>query len=250
MPSASLLSSARGALAWAWLNGWVALLRNPLWVISYLTMPLSLLFLLNVFGAKEMMLYAIVGGVTAILSTNGIGIMGDASFYRIYLKFQDMVAAGPTRPEVYMLGLALSSLLYAAPGLLLFFAIMVLQNAFPSDAPLLLLSCVLLWSSNSSLGFILSMLFREMREVWPTMNILTFAIAIVPPVYYPFTILPGPIGTLALLVPTASGAALMQSSFGLVSLGFELKISLITLLTAYTVVLFLLAMYRSRWREP
>ncbi|MCD6409884.1 MAG: ABC transporter, partial [Candidatus Verstraetearchaeota archaeon] len=82
----SLYSQLRGALAFAWLNGVIAAVRNPLWIAAYLTPPLTLLILFNILVAGEMKGYALAGGFVIILATNGLWLTGDAAYYRLYLK--------------------------------------------------------------------------------------------------------------------------------------------------------------------
>ena len=246
----SLYSQLRGALAFAWLNGVIAAVRNPLWIAAYLTPPLTLLILFNILVAGEMKGYALAGGFVIILATNGLWLTGDAAYYRLYLKWQDMVAAAPVKPATYMFGLALSGLFFATPGMLVFVAVMPMQGLIPSNPLVFALACILIWSSSTSLGFIISNFFRELREVWPVISILTFALTIIPPVYYPITILPDALKLLALAIPTSAGSVLLHEALGLYSLSWSMRLLALIVLVVYSTVLFYWAVKKSRWRQP
>lgn len=211
-----IIMQIRAALTLAWLNGIVAAVRTPLWVASYLTPPLSILVILGFLARKEALAFGVIGGLTMILVYNGLGLMADAAFYRIYLKFQDMIVAGPVRPWSYMMGLALSGLLFSAPGIAVFAIVMEILGITVHDWVEVVAASVLLWAAGSSMGFAISSTFKEMREVWPTTAILTFAISVLPPVYYPRTILPYWASLASLVTPTASAALLLQDSMGMV----------------------------------
>ncbi|MDP7983050.1 MAG: hypothetical protein RAK18_07715, partial [Conexivisphaerales archaeon] len=93
-------------------------------------------------------------------------------------------------------------------------------------------------AASAGLGFSLSLIFRDLKEVWSTTSILVFAISVLPPVYYPLTILPRYVGYLSLVSPTASAAALLQESMGLVDLGAGIRALSAALLVAEAVIFF------------
>lgn len=240
----------RSILAVAWINGWLAVKRYPLWIVAYLTPPLSLLIFIALFTSEEMVGFALSGGLIMVVASNGIGLMGDAAYYRIYLKFQDMVVASPTRPLSYMLGLALSGFIYATPGIMIF-VLLMWHFGYLIRGGEILLYLLLCWASTASLGFAISGFLKEARHVWPLISILTFIFTIIPPVYYPSSALPGWIRFLGEAVPTGGAATLLHHAMSLPRsslTGLEV-VRLAIILTIETVLLLFLALRKSRWRE-
>ncbi len=240
----------RSILAITWINGWLAVKRYPLWVVSYLTPPVSLLVFIALFASREMVGFALSGGLVMVVASNGIGLMGDAVYYRVILKFQDMVVASPTRPLSYMLGFALSGFIYATPGIAIFIALMWRLGYLVRGGEMLLY-LLLCWASTASLGFAISGFVKEGRHAWPLIGIMTFVLTIIPPVYYPSSLLPGWLRLLGEAVPTGGAATLLHYAMGLPgsSLTWPEVMRLVAILTAETALLLFLALKKSRWRE-
>jgi len=222
----------------AWLNGVVAAMRAPLWIASYVTPPLSILIILKFVSYGRTMSFGIVGGLTMIIVSNGLGLLSDAATYRLHFKFQDLMVAGPVSQWAYMLGLALSGLLFSLPGIAVFISLMGVLGIHIYSAAEAAFAIAMLWAASAGLGFSLSLIFRDLKEVWSTTSILVFAISVLPPVYYPLTILPRYVGYLSLVSPTASAAALLQESMGLVDLGAGIRALSAALLVAEAVIFF------------
>ncbi|MGC8556087.1 MAG: ABC transporter permease [Conexivisphaera sp.] len=236
-----LATQLRAIGAIAWLNGVVAAVRAPLWIASYVTPPLSILIILEFVSRGSTLQFGIVGGLTMIIVSNGLGLLSDAASYRLYFKLQDMIVAGPVSQWAYMLGLALSGLLFSVPGLAIFLALMGVLGVHVYSAAEAALSIALLWAVSASLGFSLSLFFRDLKEVWSTTSILVFAISVLPPVYYPLTLLPAWLRYVSLVSPTASAAALLQESMGLLDLGTGLRAASALILVLEAVVFFAIA---------
>lgn len=245
-----LFLQLRAILAIAWLNGVLAIIRNPLWIVSDLTPPLGILIMLSFLGREELISFGVVGGLTMIFVHNGLGLMTDATFYRLELKLQDMVVASPVRSWAYMLGLATSGLLFSLPGVTTFAVILVSLGLELANPAQMAWSAIMLWASSTSIGFTLSTLFRDMREVWPSSSILIYAISILPPVYYPYYLLPEYLQLPVLLIPTASGALMMQDSMGLIDPDPVHRVLALTALVCSFVVFSIIASKKSRWRQP
>ena len=225
----------------AWLNGIVAAVRAPLWVASYVTPPLSILLILRFVSYGRTMAFGVVGGLTMIIVSNGIGLLSDAATYRLHFKFQDMMLAGPVSQWAYMLGLALSGLLFSLPGIAIFAALTWTFGIHIQSALEAAFSIAMLWASSASLGFLLSLPFKDLKEVWSVASILAFAMSVLPPVYYPITALPSYLRYLSLLSPTAAAAALLQESMGLVKLEAYLRVLSASLLVAESTAFFAVA---------
>jgi len=234
----------------AWINGAVALRRAPLWIIAYLTMPLTLLFFSHVYGGEVGLRFALIGGVLMVAVSNGIALLGDAAFYRIYVKYQDMLVASPIRPTSYIIGLSLSMLVFSMPGLALFVVLLGLQGMLTPLFSAALFAClVMVWASSSFMGFAISTAFRQLKHVWPLATILAILLSVLPPIYYPATVLPQGFEWIGALVPSGAAAMLLHQVAGLVELSQATIAVSAVLLVAYTVAFMILSATKVRWRE-
>jgi len=246
-----ILAQIRAAYALGWLNGVVAARRNPLWLISNLVPPTSFLILMRLYARQDMLLFALVGGLVMTIASNAIGLMGDTVFYKREVKFQDMMVASPLRPVSYMFGLMLSGLFFSIPGISIFIVLMVYYKILNFGNLLIYLFASLLsLLSLSGLSFTLATFVKEPRFVWPLSGILSFAISVIPPVYYPSTILPQWIASISMFIPTSTAAALFNYHSGLIESLPLPEAVLWAILFAETIAFLEISMYRSRWREP
>jgi ABC-2 type transport system permease protein len=239
------------SLTIAWTNGVVVLRRAPLWVVSYLLIPLALLFFFRIHGNVVMMKLALIGGIIMVAVSNGISIFGDAAFFRIYVKYQDLLVATPIRPMSYAMGLSLSMLVFASPGLALFVALALVAGLMTVKFTLALAACTTaVWISASLMGFTISTLFKSLRHVWPMASILSMILSLLPPIYYPATVLPQELQWIGALAPTGAAAMILHHAAGLVEVEATALGASIASLIAYIVVLALLSSLKVRWREP
>jgi len=238
------------SLTIAWINGVVVLRRAPLWVVSYLLMPMALLFFFRVHGSVAMMKMALIGGIIMVAASNGISLLGDAAWFRIYVKYQDLLVATPIRPVSYVMGLSLSMLVFASPGLALFVVLASLAGLMTLEFALALAACTIaVWISSSMMGFTISTFFRVLRHVWPMASILSMVLSFLPPVYYPATVLPQGFQWIGALAPTGAAAMVLHHVAGLVEVEAVALAASMTSLTAYSVALSLLSSLKARWRE-
>jgi ABC-2 type transport system permease protein len=242
--------SIRIIFGFAWLNGVIAAKRNPLWVISYLITPFSLLVLFFVWGGESLARNAVIGGLVSMAAMNGIGLMGDVAYYKNFVKLQDMMVASPMTALHYMLGLALSGFLFSTPGLLLMllFAGKLIGLSIMSLLVIIIVYIMLLLST-AGIGFTVATFVREERYVWPLSNILSFGLMILPPVYYPYTLLPSSLVGPAVTLPTSNAAMILQYITGLIpKLPYNIA-ALLAILGAETVVFLWISLKKSQWRE-
>lgn len=231
----------------AWVNGWIPLFRIWVWLVSSVVNPLGILLLLFVVGGDRGLSWGLVGGFIWVVASNGISMIGDAAFYRLELKFQQMLVASPVKPYAYSMGLALSALIYSLPSLSLFLAMLTYRGMLdPGNAPPTFLALALLWLSTSSLGFTISTMFRDMRYTWAVANILTVLLSVVPPVYYPATLLPHP--ALAYIAPTSAAAVVIHGALGLADYGGSITMGGWASLAAHTAVGLALMVRVANWR--
>ncbi len=206
------MKTIRDALVIAWVNGWIAAVRGWVWVVSSAVGPISFLVILTVYGGLSGLKWGLVGGLVWTIASNGIFLIGDATYYRVVIKYQSMLTAAPVSPVGYALGLALSAFIFAAPTLAVYLTAMAwLGMQFLTASTLYALTT--LWLASAGVGFTLSGFVRHMRYAWSLPQILTVVFTVGAPVYYSAYLLPIP--HLGVLLPTGAAGILIQNSTGI-----------------------------------
>lgn len=245
-----LMKSIKAIFALVMFNGVKPIIRSPLWLLVMLTYPLILVFFIHIF-AEYAVLDALVGGLISLVVMSGIAIQADIVWYKVELKFQDMVVASPVSPAVYMIGMAISELVYSSPAIALFLALMTLKGLINfSSVPMLTLSMLLCWLSALSLGFYLSTRISDIRHIWALEGLLSIVLSMLPPIYYPMSLLPEWGQIVSMFIPTTHAALLMKEAVGIISLTEHQRLMSLMILLVWTIALMLLAKRKSVWREP
>ncbi|MCI4369032.1 MAG: ABC transporter permease [Thermoplasmata archaeon] len=241
----------RSLLAITYLNGVVPIRTQPLYLVNILASPLSFLFFIVIASHGVFLPEAVGGGMILMMLSMGTSVQTDMTHYRQDLKFQDVMVASPIEAPIYVAGLALSELVYALPGLFVFLLIWIAEGwANPQSALVLTGVLLLSWAFASALGFTLATYFEDVRETFVFSPLISLALSVLPPVYYPITALPAMWRPLAYLSPTTYAADLIHGAMGLgapplLAAGIDWLV-----LIAFTVALVVLAAYKARWREP
>jgi ABC-2 type transport system permease protein len=102
----------------AYLTGILWLKRNPLSLIFSAISPFSLLFILFIISEGRYLPLSITGSLVMALVGYGLSLGQDISFYKNEYKIQDVFVASPVSPITYMIGLAISQILFGLPALL------------------------------------------------------------------------------------------------------------------------------------
>jgi ABC-2 type transport system permease protein len=179
----------------------------------------------------------------------GLALGQDISFYKIEYKMQDVFVASPVSSLTYMLGLALSQLLYGLPALMVLLSLAVYFSVSLNFLPLLLLNVFLIWGTMSSIGFFLSSHMLHMRNATQLISFVNVVIAIIPPVFYSIEKLPIDLQFIANLVPTTHASLLLQYSMGFpVPQGWTISLGLFVQ-TVYFIFFILVAKKKALWRE-
>lgn len=241
----------RSLLTLTYLNGIVPIRTQPLYLIGLLASPLSFLFFITIASRGVLVAYGVSGGMLLTMLSIGTALQTDMSHYRQDLKLQDLIVASPVEAPVYVAGMALSELVYSTPGVLVFVVLWVVNGWATLAGALILFSVLLLvWAFASAIGFTFATYFADVRETFVFSPLISLALTVLPPVYYPISYLPAAIRPLAYLSPTTYAADLMHSAFGVPGPTFMGAVVDWAVLIGFTVVLLLLAAFKARWREP
>jgi len=147
----------------------------------------------------------------------GLGqrVQNEAAFVRIDHKLNELYLAGPLAPEAYFLGMSLGILGgYIAPIAALVAITVYLVGMSALTAVVLFGACAAVWLFASSIGYIVSTLFRDMRTIWPYASIFYNLFGVLPPVFYPLGYWPQGLVPVALVLPPSAAAALVQQTIG------------------------------------
>lgn len=233
----------------AYMTGVLWLRRNPTSLIFTAISPFSLLFVLYVISGGEWTDFAIAGSLVMALVGYGLALGQDISFYKTEYKVQDVFVASPVSPITYMMGLALSELLFGLPALIVLASLVVFNGGSILGIPMLVATILLIWGSMSAMGFFLSSHMLHMRNATQVISFVNVILTILPPVFYPITFMPDVLQPLAYAMPTTHASMMLQYIMGeptpagwSLEFGFAVQI-------AYVIGFVALAKTKAIWRE-
>ncbi|HET6589521.1 MAG TPA: ABC transporter permease [Candidatus Nitrosocosmicus sp.] len=233
----------------AYLTGFLWLRRNPLSLVFTAISPFSILFILFVVSNGQYVQFAVAGSLVMALVGYGLALGQDISLYKIEYKMQDIFVASPVSSVTYMLGLALSELLYGLPALMVLIVLALYFSTSLAFLPLLLINVVLIWGTMSSIGFFLSSHMIHMRNATQLISFVNVVIAVVPPVFYSIDRLPESLQLLSYVVPTTHASLLLQYSMGFpVPQGWSISLGL-AVQCLYFIFFLIIAKKKALWRE-
>ena len=241
----------RSVLTLVFLNGVIPIRTQPLFLLNLVASPLSFLFFITIVSRGAYVAYGITGGMILTMLSVGTSLQSDLTHYRHDLKFQDIVVASPVEAPVYVTGMALSELVYSLPVLGVFVALFAADGFVrPLTVAVVAGTLVLVWAFASALAFTLATYFQDVRETFMFSPLISLALTVLPPVYYPITALPAWAQTAAHFSPTTYAAELVQGAVGLTPLALGAAAIDWGVLVGFTAALFLIAAVKARWKDP
>ncbi|MDA4121989.1 MAG: ABC transporter permease [Thaumarchaeota archaeon] len=237
-------------LVLVWFDGLLPIRRSPLSMLNFIVSPLTILFFIYVFAGPSRAVFALGGGLVAVIVGSCIILETEAAFLRLVLKLQDMFVSSPLSAVTYVVGLSAAQLCNGIAGIVLFSALLGLYTNISALGGLeIALAAVITWVSISALGFMISTFARDVRDLWVYSPLINVALSFVSPVFYPISLIPAQVRFVAYLSPTTYPAQIIQQATGLVSasstvLAFDFAGGI-----AYTLILVLLAAKLSKWRQ-
>ena len=231
-------------------NSVYAMINYPVVLINTLLAPLAILAVVTFASKGALLPVAAVGALIMNMVSSGTSLQQDLSHLKNDMRLQDMIVSSPTTSLVYIVGMAISEIVYSIPTL----AFLVILNVIFVKITLLggliiFLDMATIFTFSISLGFFLSTFTSDIIQSWGFSGILSPLLTTIPPVYYPITYIPYPYRYLAYLSPTTYASEIAQSQTGFFNPGVAgFSIAWIVLLTI-TGALTYLALKRSRWRE-
>ena len=244
------IEQLRGILALLWFDGILPIRRSPFDVINFILSPLTILFFIYIFAGPSRAAFALGGGLIAVIVGSCITLETEAAFMRIVVKLQDMFVASPLSPVSYVAGLSLAKLFSGLAGIALFSVLLGIYAKISAlGAVEIVAAAVMTWASISALGFMISTFARDVRDLWVYSPLLNVALAFLPPVFYPISLLPQNFQFLAYVAPTTYPAQIIQSATGLVSTPLGGLLFDYVGGVAYALILVALAARLAHWRQ-
>jgi ABC-2 type transport system permease protein len=237
--------------------GILALRRQTTTFVAIILTPLSFLFFLYVIAPRSVLPFGVVGGVMFTALFTGNGMMTDCAYLRLERQLQQIFITSPLRPMSWVLGMALGELAWTIPALALFILVLAIVAPIGALSVVGLVGVILLtWLLSTSLGFLLSTFFRQLREIWPIGAVVFTSLSVLPPVFYPIAAIPANYRWLAFLSPSTFASQLADHAAGLVVPTISGVPALSSILVEIagmvllTMLFILMAMRLARWREP
>jgi len=225
--------------------------RNPLTIAILLLltggMPLTFVYM---FGGVGSLSGGLVGAFVSSAPALALFASAQDINFDNYTKLRQIFVSKPIRPVAYVLGTSLSSLIYSAPGIVLFGLLLLQRGLFTPTTALLAAGAMLLgWVVVSSMGFILSgyLINASPYSMNAIINIFAFGMAYLTPVYYPASAL-GAFSWLSVLTPISAAANIVRTLGGLAPMDGLTFLSL-AILVVEGLLFTLVFVARSRWRE-
>jgi ABC-2 type transport system permease protein len=241
---------SRQLLAGILVNSVYAMKNYPVVLLNTVLSPLSFLIIVNFVSRGGLITQAIEGAFIMSMFSNGIALQADLSHLKNDFKLQDMVVSSPTTPGVYVMGMAISELVYSLPALVTL-AILTWLFIHPDFLQALELVGVMLlmFSTSVMIGFTLSTFSSDVVQSFAFSGLIGTLFSTLPPVYYPITYIPLPYRYLAFLSPTTYAAEIAQSATGFLELSTSMVIMAWAVLLAVTFALGVVSIKKARWRE-
>jgi ABC-2 type transport system permease protein len=222
----------------------------PINLVNTIISPISFLLVIDFVSRGTLIGEAIEGGLIMSMFQSGMSLQADISHLKNDFKLQDMLVSSPASPGVYVLGMAVSEIIYNVPALavlVVLAAVYIHPGAF--QALELTAALLLMFVTSITLGFMFATLSSDIVQSFAWSRLLTTVFTAVTPVYYPITYIPLPFRYLAYLSPTTYVAQIMQSAAGYLSMGEGAVIRDWAVVVALTAFLLFVVSRNARWKE-
>jgi ABC-2 type transport system permease protein len=251
--SSSFTSSIKQAFLIAHINGLLWLRRYPASIIFTAMIPFSFLFIVFVIGGGQYTHLALAGSLVSAAASYGLATGNNIINWKVEYKMQDVFVSSPVSSFTYMAGIALSELLFGLPAfVVLTILIVIFSSNFLFSTVMAIVTLVLVWASTSSIGYFISTRSTHPRFVESFVAFLRIAVVVLPPVFYPLSLVPTEeLRYLAYAIPTTHASLILQYTMGLPqTMGSSWSPEIgFTVLIVYIVGFALLAKTKGVWRE-
>ncbi len=232
------------------INGIIALRRQTIVLVSISLAPFTFIYFLYLVSPRAELPFGVVGAIVFTTVFTGSMLLNDSAYLRLERHLQAIYVASPVMAVSYAAGMALSELIFILPPLVVLFVVLgFVVHITPAILLSMLCIVILTWIMASSLGFMVSSFFKQMREIWPIASLIFSVISIVPPIFYPITAIPANYRWIAYFAPTTYSALLGDSVVGIVHVSAFIQTLYVGGLVGATLMFIGIASVFTRWRE-
>ncbi len=190
------------------------IVRQPAWLIQSALLAISLAVLFWVWGGARGLGYAISGWIISTAFSTGVNIMGQNIGWNRTSRILDLFIASPITPKIYFAGSLISSLVWFLNNTVIFVIIGLLTGQLPTVIYSLVAS-LLVTPTGILLGLSIAFYIKKPTNISAITNPISSILSFLPPVFYPASALPEPLGLILCLAPTAAGAELARALSGI-----------------------------------
>lgn len=222
----------------------------PVVLVNTVLSPISFLLLIVFVSRGALIGVGIQGGFIMSMFGAGTALQADLSHLKNDFKLQDMVVSSPTSWITYVSGMAVSELVYSLPAIIVL-SVLAFYFVHMSMAGTVLFIAVLIlvFATSMAIGYTFATFSTDIVQSFAFSRLISTLFSTIPPVYYPITYIPTPFRYLAYLSPTTYAAQLSQYEGGYLHLSQEMVAISWIVLISVTIVLFIIAGSKARWRE-
>jgi ABC-2 type transport system permease protein len=212
---------------------------------------LPVIFIFVFATAPGAAIQSLIGAIVLTFSFTGLFASQSVYFNKQWFRFQDMLVASRVSPASYAVGLSVSGLVVALPGVLVALALLLLSGPRTVVGVLLLFATsLLMWIGLVFVGFAIGATTKNARRANSIPQVLSIALGFLPPVYYPLDRLPSIAQPFAMLIPTTHAAQLAKYYFGLIQIPLSEVLIGWAYLLGFAVLMGFLASRRAHWVDP
>ena len=240
----------RQILASVLVNSIYEMKNYPVVLLNTVLSPLSFLLVIAFVSRGQLIGQAVEGGFIMSMFKSGMSLQGDLAHLKNDFKLQDMVVSSPTSAAVYVVGMAISELVYSLPAIVILSALFsVYVHVQLAQAVGILVVLGMMFMMSVALGFALATITSDIVQSFAFTRLLTTLFSTLAPVSYPITLIPEPFRYAAYLSPTTYAAQLAQNLGGFQTAPGSSIIIDWAVLIALTSLFLWIGARKSRWRE-
>jgi ABC-2 type transport system permease protein len=231
-------------------NAVYAMQGYPAMLISNILSPISIIIIVSFVSHGALVGIAVAGALMTLFVSGGLSIQADLAHLKNDFKFQDMIVSSPTSAWIYLLGMAVSELIFIVPSLIVLLILAFLFLHATLFASLVIVAVLaLMYIFATVFGFFLSTITTDILQSWAFTGILSVLLTAIPPVYYPITYIPLPWRYIAYISPTTYAAGIVQNALGYLPLSQTVLALYWTIIIVLSLILFAVALKKNRWRD-
>ena len=187
---------------------------QPMWLIQTFLVTIGFFIILYMWGGSHGVANFLVGAIVAGMWGQGVNIVAqEIAWYRI-MRLYDMFVATELTPSALVLGVFVSSLAFVATE---FAAYLPIALAFNGLKYLALAVAIGLGELAVSLllGLAIALRVSVATNISAITNPISSILQILPPVFYPASMLPTAARYIAMACPTAAAAEIVRQATGM-----------------------------------